>query len=334
MAELLSGRPSAYPSSSLPATPEGRRRQGPAPGQVPVVRSEAALPWATRGNPAAEEAPGGAGGRSVPEPAPSRTHGLDTTPFDALDPASLELLAARLKESRKWPRRRTRRGIPGQPGRIDLRRTAAAWCRTAGEPLHMARVRPRLDRRRLVVLCDVSESMRPYAAAYLHLMRAVSAQGGETFAFATRLTRLSPVLARHSPEVAVELASRRVADRFGGTRIASSLRDLLGSHHGEVLRGAICVIASDGWDTDPPDQLAHELGRLARRAHRVVWLNPRAGESGYEPLVAGMAAALPYCDAFVPARTFADLSRGLDAIVGERARVSSRASRRRRDGSV
>lgn len=198
----------------------------------------------------------------------------------------------------------------------------------------MARVRPRLDRRRLVVLCDVSESMRPYAAAYLHLMRAVSAQGGETFAFATRLTRLSPVLARHSPEVAVELASRRVADRFGGTRIASSLRDLLGSHHGEVLRGAICVIASDGWDTDPPDQLAHELGRLARRAHRVVWLNPRAGESGYEPLVAGMAAALPYCDAFVPARTFADLSRGLDAIVGERARVSSRASRRRRDGSV
>jgi uncharacterized protein with von Willebrand factor type A (vWA) domain len=59
------------------------------------------------------------------------------------------------------------------------------------------------------------------------------------------------------------------------------------------------VIASDGWDTDPPDALAAAMQRLRRRAHAVIWVNPRVAAPGYEPLVGGMAAALPYCDELV-----------------------------------
>ncbi|MGY4682749.1 VWA domain-containing protein [Micromonospora aurantiaca (nom. illeg.)] len=98
-----------------------------------------------------------------------------------------------------------------------------------------------------------------------------------------------------------------MTDRFGGTRIATNLRGLLASPHGDAVRGAVVLIGSDGWDSDPPAELAAVMARLSRRAHRIVWLNPRAGAPGFAPLVAGMAAALPYCDRLLPAATFRDL---------------------------
>jgi uncharacterized protein with von Willebrand factor type A (vWA) domain len=130
----------------------------------------------------------------------------------------------------------------------------------------------------------------------------------EAFAFATRLTRLTPALRQTSPRLAVARATEAVDDRFGGTRIAANLAALLDSHHGNALRGAIVIVASDGWDSDPPERLAAAMARLRRRAYRIWWLNPRAGAPGFAPRVAAMAAALPFCDAMVPAATFADLA--------------------------
>ena len=150
--------------------------------------------------------------------------------------------------------------------------------------------------------------MQSYSAAYLHLMRAFARTGrAETFAFSTSLTRLTPALVHRSAGTALELAEERVVDRYGGTHLAGSLRDLLASRHGSTLRGGVLIIASDGWDSDPPEELRAVMARLARRARRVVWLNPRAGVPGFEPLVGSMAAALPFCDAFLPAHTVAAL---------------------------
>jgi uncharacterized protein len=74
------------------------------------------------------------------------------------------------------------------------------------------------------------------------------------------------------------------------------------------------MIASDGWDSDPPADLAAAMARLRRLAYRVVWLNPRAGAPGFEPRVAAMAAALPYCDALLPADTFRSLRDAISSI--------------------
>jgi uncharacterized protein with von Willebrand factor type A (vWA) domain len=159
-----------------------------------------------------------------------------------------------------------------------------------------------------VLLCDVSESMRAQATAYLHLMRAFTViADAEVFAFATTLTRLTVALRHTSAAEAVAQASAAVTDRFGGTRIATNLRALLASHHGDAVRGAVVVIGSDGWDSDPPAELAAAMARLRRRAYRIVWLNPRAGAPGFGPQVAAMAAALPYCDRLLPAGTFHEL---------------------------
>jgi hypothetical protein len=146
--------------------------------------------------------------------------------------------------------------------------------------------------------------MQPYATAYLHLMRAATlTTDAEVFAFATSLTRLTSVLAHRSVSVAVEQATARVTDRFGGTRIAANIRALLASRHGNAVRGAIVVVASDGWDSAPPEQLAAAMARLRRRTYRLVWVNPRTAAPGFAPLVGSMAAALPYCDELLPAHT-------------------------------
>ena len=55
-------------------------------------------------------------------------------------------------------------------------------------------------------------------------------------------------------------------------------------------------------------------------AHRIVWVNPRRAAPGYAPLAGGMAAALPYCDAFVSGHSLAALEQVVDAIGGDSAR--------------
>ena len=86
------------------------------------------------------------------------------------------------------------------------------------------------------------------------------------------------------------------------------------------------IIASDGWDSDPPDELAKVMARLHRRAYQVLWLNPRAAAPDFAPLVGGLAAALPYCDYMFPAHNVRELGDVVSAIVrsGRSDVVSSR----------
>jgi uncharacterized protein with von Willebrand factor type A (vWA) domain len=291
------------------------------------------LPWATL--PSAVEQDDAETGTALrlPERRPSALAALADRPFEDLDARQVEHLGAALRSTiAGWPTRRTRRHAVDPAGhRIALRPTIARARRTAWEPVEIVRAKPVRQPRRVVLLCDVSASMRPQAAAYLQLMRAFAVVAdAEVFAFATSLTRLTPALRHACSTAAVEQASAAVTDRFGGTRIAANVRGLLASHHGNAVRGGIVVVGSDGWDSDPPDQLAAAMARLRRRAYRIVWLNPRAGAPGFQPRVAGMAAALPFCDRLLPAGTFAELAdaaRQLKSLTG--APVSSRASRTR-----
>jgi uncharacterized protein with von Willebrand factor type A (vWA) domain len=239
-------------------------------------------------------------------------------PFDELDETQLALVEEWLEDALlRWPTRRSRRRRVHPSGRrVALRETVAASRRTGWEPLRLARTRAVLRPRPVTMVTDVSASMQPYASTYLHLMRALARSGrAETFAFSTSLTRLTPALRQRSAEDAMALATDAVPDRYGGTQLAASLRDLLVSRHGNALRGGVVVIASDGWDSDDPARLRAVLARVRLRAHRVVWLNPRVAAPGFQPLVASMAAALPFCDALLPAHTVNALTDALDAIL-------------------
>jgi uncharacterized protein with von Willebrand factor type A (vWA) domain len=290
------------------------------PDRPALPEAGAGLPWATLPTvvEAAEDSESPLG---VPLRLPSDLVALADVPFAELTPEQLGRLGRWLEAAlRDWPTRRSRRTRTAATGtRVAVRPTIARSRRTGWEPVRLVHERPRDRPRRIVLLCDVSQSMQAQATAYLHLMRAFALRAdAEVFAFATRLTRLTPVLVHRSAEVAIEQATALVTDRFGGTRIATNVQALLASRHANAVRGAIVVIGSDGWDSDPPEAVAAAMVRLRRRAHRVIWMNPRAGAPGFTPTVSTMAAALPYCDQLLPADTFGSL----EAVV--RA-VSSRA---------
>ncbi len=78
------------------------------------------------------------------------------------------------------------------------------------------------------------------------------------------------------------------------------------------------VIASDGWDTDPPADLDRALARLGRLAERVVWVNPRLAAPGYEPLVGSIQAALPHCDEVISGHSPASMRSLVEAISRQR----------------
>ncbi|MDP9228552.1 MAG: VWA domain-containing protein, partial [Actinomycetota bacterium] len=145
-------------------------------------------------------------------------------------------------------------------------------------------------------------SMEPYARAYLQLMSCAVASGtpAEAFVFATRLTRLTRALSGRNPEAAIQRAAAAAPDWSSGTRIGQALKTF-NDRYGRrgMARGAVLVILSDGWERGDPALVAREMERLARLAHRIIWVNPRVSARGFSPGAGGMAAALPHCDALV-----------------------------------
>ena len=255
---------------------------------------------------------------AIPELRPSaRAEDVDR-PFDLLDDGELtrvgELLEASLV---RWPQRRSRRRSVGSSGsHIAMRRTLHGAMRTGGDVVRFVNTSPRTVPRRIVAIVDVSGSMETYARAYLHLARPLALQrNAEVFAFSTDLTRITTAVRLRSPAEAIDGLGESVGDRFSGTRLAFSLGKLLRHRTwGTLVRGATVVIFSDGWDGDDPAQMSREMRRLALRAHRVVWVNPRAASEGFEPLAGGMAAALPHCDAFLAGNTARSLVRVVAAL--------------------
>jgi uncharacterized protein with von Willebrand factor type A (vWA) domain len=282
-------------------------------------------------------------GRPAVRRVASMTERLRERDFAELSPAELAQLAALMRQLViAVPPRRTRRYRPRKDGaRLDMRRTMRQAIRTGGEPIAIARQAVRVRQRRLVVLCDISGSMEPYARAILQLMyvaaRSSAASGGggsgfsgptsdaarprtEVFTFATRLTRLTPYLAAATPESMLARAGQAAPDWAGGTRIGAALREF-NDRYGTrgMARGAVVLIISDGWETGDPALVGAQMARLHRVAYRIVWANPRTQSDRYRPEVGGMAAAWPYCDAVVSAHNFESLDELLAALRAPRA---------------
>ena len=211
------------------------------------------------------------------------------------------------------PSRRTRparrRGAPPHAARPDLRRTIRASLRYGGEPVERHWREPAERPRPLVLVCDVSGSMEPYARMLLQYMQACVAarRRVETFVFGTRLTRVTGELAGRDSDRALDRAAGAADDWSGGTRIGEALATLNRDHGRRLGRGSIVVLLSDGWDRGDPEELAGEMARLARCAHRLIWLNPLKANPDYEPLTRGMQAALPHVDHFLAGNSLASL---------------------------
>ena len=167
------------------------------------------------------------------------------------------------------------------------------------------------------MLCDISGSMEPYSRAYLQFLACAAGAGpnAEAFVFATRLTRVTRALASRHPDRAIQRAAAAAPDWSSGTRIGGALKQF-NDRHGRrgMARGAVVVILSDGWERADPAGVAREMERLARLAHRIVWVNPRVAAGDFSVRAGGMVAALEHCDALVSGHSYAALAEVVEAI--------------------
>lgn len=231
---------------------------------------------------------------------------LRTKRFAEMTPEELEQVKKLIREM-EWRAtlRRTRRRQPHRAGReLDFRRVLARTARLGGAvPARLPRRRRKLERRPVVLLADVSGSMEKYSRLVLQFFHSLShaLPKVEAFVFGTRLTRITTQLEHRDLDTALADAAAATGDWAGGTRIGASLAAFNREWSRRVLRrGAIVVIVSDGCDRAGADELRNQMRYLRHRSHRLVWLNPYAGSAGYEPRAAGMEAALPYVDDFLP----------------------------------
>jgi uncharacterized protein len=234
----------------------------------------------------------------------------DFSRYGADDEAAFLALARRI--ARRLTLRRSRRWKAARRGaRLDLRRTMRGVLRTGGETIRLERRQRKRRRTSLVALCDVSGSMELYARVLLQFLHALQNTYArvETFAFATRLSRLTPLMRGTRYRDTLRDLGREVRDFSGGTRIGASLHTFLERYPRLVDRRTIVLILSDGWDVGDPALLGEAMRELHRRAGRVIWLNPLMGAGDFTPDTRGMQAALPHIHLLAPGHSLEALQR-------------------------
>jgi uncharacterized protein with von Willebrand factor type A (vWA) domain len=231
--------------------------------------------------------------------------------------SAIEILIRRF--ARRLQRLATRRERVETHGRrLDLRRTLRRSISAGGSPSRLSFRAPRRVRPRLVLLLDVSRSMSLYSFFYLRVARALAAELSDihVFLYHTHLTHVSDALSDPDPWRAQERLQMLSAGWAGGTRIGECLAAFNRQHAGSLVHSRTAVIiASDGYDTGEAGLLGRELGALARRARRIIWLNPLKAMQGYAPIARGMQEALPFIDLFTAGHDLASLDGALAGVL-------------------
>ncbi|MGZ3257159.1 MAG: vWA domain-containing protein [Croceibacterium sp.] len=251
----------------------------------------------------------------------SREESLASTDFRDLNKAEhardiealMRRFARRLKHLQLRREARFHRGR-----RLDLQGTIRRSVASGGTPLRLAWRERRRVRPRLVLLLDVSRSMSLYSFFYLRLARALCAELADVhcFIFHTRITGVSEALRDPDPWRSQERLHLLAVGWAGGTRIGECLADFNRRHASRLVHSRTGVIVvSDGYDTGEPQLLGQALATLARRARRIVWLNPLLGRPGFSPESRGMQAAMPHIDRLAPGGDLASMEHALPQII-------------------
>ncbi len=185
----------------------------------------------------------------------------------------------------------------------DLRKTLRKNMRFGGELLQIAFKKPKRNRLKLIVLCDVSKSMELYTAVLLQFMYSFSQVYSriETFAFSTSLHPITNLLKQNDFTSILQTLSAQNFNFYGGTKIGESLHTFVSHYAARLLnKRSVVIILSDGWDTGDIPLLGQSMDIIHSKSKKVIWLNPLTGYSDYRPEVAGMKEALPFIDVLAP----------------------------------
>lgn len=198
------------------------------------------------------------------------------------------------------PRRRSRRLMASKGrGQLDMRRVLREAVRRDGEVVSLPVLERRKRRRRILLLIDVSGSMKDHTDASLRFAHALaqSTDRLEAFTLGTRLTRVTRALRRRNRDRALATASALVADWDGGTRLGDALQVFLSiPRFAGFARGAMVVILSDGLERGDHGAMTDAVQKLSRLSWGILWLTPLAGGDNYIAETAALRSVLPFID--------------------------------------
>jgi len=318
------------PTSELPPPPTSTASDEKSPGDPQREGESASSPNGTSATPGAESGDEHDEDDISVLAAVSDQERINDKPFSALTEQELDLIKKLIEQLPVVPpmRRGRRTSKHNQGKQWDVRATLRRAHRTGGDPVVQVMRKHESKPRKIVLIADVSGSMEPYARIYLHLMRgAVKAIGAEAFVFATHLTHLTRQLTTTHTEIAYQKAAQSAKDWSGGTKSGVAIQEFIDKFGRRgMARGSAVVIVSDGWEMGDTAELKKAMEQLSRLAHHIIWVNPRKAGMDYEPLVGGMATALPYVDTFLSGHSMKALQQVMEAIsqVGKTPRVDNK----------
>lgn len=228
-----------------------------------------------------------------------RAEMLSVRRFATLDEADA-LRHFRRRAPRDLPKRRSRRLVSGKSGgRIDMRRALREAVKRDGEVVQLPPLTRKIRQRRVLLLVDISGSMKAQTDTYLRFAHALArmTERLEVFTIGTRLTRVTRALRHANQDQALETASTLVADWDGGTRLGDALAAFLAvPRFASFARGALVVVLSDGLERGDPTAMTESVQRLSRHAWSILWLTPLAGDEQYVPQTVALQAIMPFID--------------------------------------
>ena len=223
----------------------------------------------------------------------------------------------------RLPRRRSSRRLRSRTGAgFDLRRALREAVRNDGEVLWLPRLARRLRQRNVLLLVDVSGSMKARTETHLRFAHALvhAARRAEIFTFGTRLTRVTRALRLKNRSQALGATLTMVSDFDGGTRIGDALQAYLAvPRFAGYARGALTLVLSDGLERGDPSAMRDAVARLSRRSWRLVWLSPLATGPNFRPETEALKAILPFIDELADASSVEAVCRHVLATTERRA---------------
>jgi len=241
--------------------------------------------------------------------------GLMNRPFNALSDGDMDKLRKEVRRLAAALRTRVAlRQKHAKTGQLDAKATIRANLKHGSVPIEI-RHRDRKLKPRLLVICDISTSMRHCSELMLSLIHALQDQISKThaFAFIDHLEYITPDMADRDANKAVAQVLERMPSGYYNTDLGYSLDMLSRDYLDTVDSRTTFIVVGDGRNNynDPRLEIFHEL---ARRSNRVIWLNPEA------PMLWGtgdsdMLKYAPLCNVILQVNTLAELTAAVDKLL-------------------
>ena len=179
----------------------------------------------------------------------------------------------------------------------------------------------KVSKTNIVLLCDISKSMELYSKFVIQMMYALqnSSLRIQCYVFSTSLYSVSRHFKRQSIQEALEAVSKQVEEWSSGTNIGASLDQFLTKYGKKSLRkNTFTFIVSDGWDAGDIEVLERSMQKLQKKSEQLIWINPLATNTHFDPQVLGMKTAMPYVDHLIPALDVTSLRQQLSQLLRRR----------------